>query len=80
MMAVKNSRLSNLEIFGVLRFSEHSNIVERNDNLANSVGLQATPSFILLSTGKSQQQPMLIDGAQPYSAFQQVQAICWETV
>jgi predicted DsbA family dithiol-disulfide isomerase len=33
--------------------------------------LQATPSFILLSTAKSQQEPLLIDGAQPYSVFQQ---------
>ena len=49
----------------------HSDIVEQNDNLAGSIGLQATPSFILLSTGKSQQEPLLIDGAQPYSVFQQ---------
>jgi protein-disulfide isomerase len=68
---------SNVNIPNVKKFSEcldsqnHSNIVEQNDNLANSVGLQATPSFLLLSTGKSQQQPMLIDGAQPYSEFQQ---------
>jgi protein-disulfide isomerase len=68
---------SNVKIPNIKKFSEcldsqnHSNIVEQNDNLANSVGLQATPSFILLSTGKSQQQPLLIDGAQPYSAFQQ---------
>ena len=68
---------SNVNIPNFKKFSEcldaqnHSNIVEQNDNLANSIGLQATPSFILLSTGKSQQQLLLIDGAQPYSAFQQ---------
>jgi protein-disulfide isomerase len=68
---------SNVNISNIKKFSEcldsqnHSNIVEQNDNLANSIGLQATPSFILLSTGKSQQQPLLIDGAQPYSSFQQ---------
>jgi protein-disulfide isomerase len=68
---------SNVNIPNIKKFSEcldsqnHSNIVEQNDNLANSIGLQATPSFILLSTGKSQQQLLLIDGAQPYSAFQQ---------
>lgn len=68
---------SNVNIPNIKKFSEcldsqnHSNIVEQNDNLASSIGLQATPSFILLSTGKSQQQPLLIDGAQPYSAFQQ---------
>jgi protein-disulfide isomerase len=68
---------SNVNIPNIKKFSEcldsqnHSNIVEQNDNLANSIGLQATPSFILLTTGKSQQQPLLIDGAQPYSAFQQ---------
>jgi protein-disulfide isomerase len=68
---------SNVKIPNIKKFSEcldsqnHSNIVEQNDNLASSIGLQATPSFILLSTGKSQQEPLLIDGAQPYSAFQQ---------
>jgi protein-disulfide isomerase len=67
----------NVNIPNIKKFSEcldsqnHSNIVEQNDNLANSIGLQATPSFILLTTGKSQQQPLPIDGAQPYSAFQQ---------
>jgi protein-disulfide isomerase len=67
---------SNVNIPNIKKFSEcldsqnHSNIVEQNDNLA-SIGLQATPSFILLSTAKSQQEPLLIDGAQPYSVFQQ---------
>jgi protein-disulfide isomerase len=67
---------SNVNIPNINKFSEcldsqnHSNIVEQNDNLASSIGLQATPSFILLSTGKSQQEPLLIDGAQHYSAFQ----------
>ena len=66
-----------VKIPNIKKFSEcldsqnHSNIVEQNDNLANSVGLQATPSFILLSTGKSQQEPLIVDGAQPYAAFQQ---------
>jgi protein-disulfide isomerase len=68
---------SNVKIPNIKKFSEcldsqnHSNIVEQNDNLASSIGLQATPSFILLSTAKSQQEPLLIDGAQPYSVFQQ---------
>src|SRR5215467_8297301 len=68
---------NNVKIPNMKKFSEcldsqnHSNIVEQNDNLANSVGLQATPSFILFPTGISQQEPLLIDGAQPYSAFQQ---------
>ena len=74
---VLNQFASNVNIPNIKKFSEcldsqnHSDIVQQNDNLANSIGLQATPSFILLSTGKSQQQPLLIDGAQPYSAFQQ---------
>jgi protein-disulfide isomerase len=67
---------SNVKIPNIKKFSEcldsqnHSNIVEQNDNLAKSIGLQYTPSFILLSTGKSQQQPLLMIGAQPYSVFQ----------
>ena len=68
---------SNVNIPNIKKFSEcldsqnHSNVVGQNDNLANSIGLQATPSFILLSTAKSQQEPLLIDGAGPYSVFQQ---------
>jgi protein-disulfide isomerase len=68
---------SNVNIPNIKKFSEcldsqnHSNIVKQNDNLAKSIGLQYTPSFILLSTGKTQQQPLLMIGAQPYSVFQQ---------
>ena len=49
----------------------HTNIVQQNIDLAGNLGLQATPSFILLSTSKSQPGPYLIEGAQPYSVFQQ---------
>jgi len=37
----------------------HLDIVQQNDNLAGIIGLQA------------QQEPLLIDGAQPYAVFQQ---------
>jgi protein-disulfide isomerase len=49
----------------------HTNVVQQNNDLAGNIGLQATPSFILLSTSKSQPGPYLIEGAQPYSVFQQ---------
>lgn len=49
----------------------HTNVVQQNNNLAGNIGLQATPSFILLSTSKSQPGPYLIEGAQPYAVFQQ---------
>lgn len=50
----------------------HANIVEQNNELAGNIGLQATPSFILISTSKAQAEPFLVQGAQPYSVFQQV--------
>jgi protein-disulfide isomerase len=68
---------SNINMPDIKKFSNcldsqnHSDIVQQNDNLAGSIGLQATPSFILFSIAKSQQEPLLIDGAQPYSVFQQ---------
>ena len=68
---------SNINMPDIKKFSNcldsqnHSDIVQQNDNLAGSIGLQATPSFILFSTAKSQQEPLLIDGAQPYYVFQQ---------
>ena len=67
----------NVNVHDIQKFSNcldsnnHSNIVQQNDNLAGNIGLQATPSFLLMSTAKSQQRPLLIEGAQPYSVFQQ---------
>jgi protein-disulfide isomerase len=69
---------SNINMPDIKKFSNcldsqnHSDIVRQNDNLAGSLGLQATPSFILFSTtAKFHQEPLLIDCAQPYSVFQQ---------
>jgi len=46
---------------------KYENLVTTNDNLAKSIGLTSTPTFILISPG----QPALkIVGAQPYSVFQ----------
>jgi len=43
--------------------------VRANYNLARSVGLDATPSFIVLVDGET---PQLMRGAQPYSTFERV--------
>src|SRR5215208_4540801 len=58
----------------LMRFSDclashkHSKTVNENDNLARSIGLQSTPTIILLS---NRTQPLAIQGAQPYSIFEQ---------
>lgn len=47
----------------------HSALVRANYNLAATVGLNATPSFIVLVDGET---PKLIRGAHPYDTFKQV--------
>jgi len=46
---------------------KYENLVAVNDNLARSIGLTSTPTFILIAEGK---MPLKIVGAQPYSVFE----------
>jgi protein-disulfide isomerase len=46
---------------------KYESLVTTNDNLARSIGLTSTPTFILISEGKP---PLKIVGAQPYSVFE----------
>jgi protein-disulfide isomerase len=46
---------------------KYAGVVADNFKLAESIGLNATPSFVLLRNGK---QPLEIVGAQPYSVFE----------
>ncbi|MGA8082460.1 MAG: thioredoxin domain-containing protein [Candidatus Nitrosopolaris sp.] len=56
---------SNVNIPNIKKFSEcldsqnHSNIVEQNDNLASSIGLQATPSLFYYQQGNHSNNPCL---------------------
>jgi protein-disulfide isomerase len=64
----------NINIPDIVKFStclesqKYSNLVLQNDNLARTIHLTSTPSFILVTPGK---QPLGIIGAQPYSVFEQ---------
>jgi len=46
---------------------KYESLVTTNDNLARSIGLTSTPTFILIAEGKP---PLKIEGAQPYSVFE----------
>ena len=65
---------NNAGIGDLMQFSDcleshkNSKTVNENDNLARSIGLQSSPTFILLS---NRTQPLAIQGAQPYSIFEQ---------
>jgi protein-disulfide isomerase len=48
---------------------KYAGIVSDNYNLARSIGLDATPSFIVIADG---QTPKLLRGAYPYSSFENV--------
>jgi predicted DsbA family dithiol-disulfide isomerase len=58
-----------MEFSDCLESHRYSKIVNENDNLAKSIGLQSIPTFILLS---NRTQPLAIQGAQPYSTFEKV--------
>jgi protein-disulfide isomerase len=47
---------------------KYAGVVADNFNLAQSLGLNATPTFVLLAKN-GKQQPLEIVGAQPYSVF-----------
>jgi protein-disulfide isomerase len=65
---------NNTGIGNLMKFSDcvdshkYSKIVNENDNLARSIGIQSIPTFILLS---NRTQPLAIQGAHPYSIFEQ---------
>lgn len=48
---------------------KYAGVVRDNYNLARSIGLDATPSFIVLTEGET---PKLLRGAHPYSTFENV--------
>lgn len=52
-----------------LSSEKYAGVVKGNYDLATSIGLDATPSFIILANGQS---PKLIKGAYPYSTFESV--------
>lgn len=66
----ENVGVSDMDRFSdCLDSGKYTSVVRENYNLAMSVGLKATPSFIVLIDGET---PKLIEGAHPYSTFQKV--------
>ena len=51
-----------------LESHKHTNTVTKNNDLANRIGLQATPTFVLVSNNTV---PLAVQGAQPYQVFEQ---------
>ncbi len=66
----KNAGVSDSEQFkSCLDSNKYADVVRENNRLARDIGLDATPSFIIIPENG---EPRLIRGAYPYSAFQQV--------
>ncbi|AFU58250.1 hypothetical protein Ngar_c13120 [Candidatus Nitrososphaera gargensis Ga9.2] len=66
----KDAGVQDLSAFSdCLDSGKYARVVRDNYNLARSIGLDATPSFIVLIDGKT---PQLIRGAHPYSTFERV--------
>lgn len=60
--------VTNIDKFSAcLDSKKYESLVTTNDNLARSIGLTSTPTFILIAEGKP---PLKIVGAQPYSVFE----------
>jgi protein-disulfide isomerase len=73
----KNSLMEfakNVQIPDLMKFSEcldsqkYNDVVTQNNQLAKSLGLTSTPTFLLITEGKD---PVGIVGAQPYHSFQE---------
>jgi protein-disulfide isomerase len=65
----KNIQIPNMKQFSdCLESNKYSLIVQNNDNLARSMGLSGTPSFILIKDNNIQS---IIPGALPYEIFEQ---------
>jgi predicted DsbA family dithiol-disulfide isomerase len=73
----KNSLMEfakNVQIPDLTKFSEcldsqkYNDVVTQNNQLAKSLGLTCTPTFLLITEGK---EPVGIVGAQPYDSFQE---------
>ena len=66
----EDAGVSNMATFSkCLDSGKYDKTVRTNYNLARTVGLDATPSFIVLIDGET---PQLIRGAHPYSTFERV--------
>jgi protein-disulfide isomerase len=64
-----NVGLEQAEFSECLDSGKHRDLVRENYNLAVAIGLNATPSFIILS---GDDDPKLLRGAHPYSTFERV--------
>ena len=66
----KNAGVQDIDQFkSCLDSAKYAGTVRANYDLATKLGLSATPSFIIVP---EKGQPQLIQGAYPYSAFQQL--------
>jgi len=66
----KDAGVTNISAFSdCLDSGKFTSVVRDNYNLARSIGLDATPSFIVLIQGET---PQLMRGAHPYSTFERV--------
>src|SRR5581483_168968 len=66
----KDAGVSDMPAFSkCLDSGQYASLVKDNYDLARSIGLDATPSFILIADG---QIPKLLRGAYPYSTFEGV--------
>ena len=63
----KNTGIGNVSEFSnCVSSHKYSTLVHQNYDLATSLGLTSTPSFVILSEFKS---PMVIVGSQPFQTF-----------
>jgi protein-disulfide isomerase len=72
---ILNQFAQNVQVPDLMKFSEcvdsqkYNDVVAQNNELARSLGVSATPTFLVIKQGR---QPEGIVGAQPYNSFQEV--------
>jgi protein-disulfide isomerase len=72
---ILNQFAQNVQVPDLMKFSDcvdsqkYNDVVAQNNELARSLGVSATPTFLIIKQGR---QPEGIEGAQPYNSFQEV--------
>jgi len=72
---ILNQFAQNVQVPDLMKFSEcvdsqkYNDVVAQNNELARSLGVSATPTFLIIKQGR---QPEGIEGAQPDNSFQEV--------
>jgi protein-disulfide isomerase len=68
MAFAKNVQIPDVIKFSCLDSQKYNDVVTQNNQLAKSLGIDSTPTFLLVTQDR---EPVGIEGAQPYDSFEE---------